>query len=142
MSTRRIETINNEIDRVSTQLRTTSERLRELADRLDRLQSERRTIEQQPRVSGSNTSDRRQDLVRETRYEVNDWVQVTNNYRGLHGTIGQIVELSGAFVNIRGEIGPGAGITFRKGVQNIVRVDPPVLHVDRELPTLRSATAQ
>ena len=106
------------------------------------MQSERRDIDSQSRSARTSGSSPPRDLLRETRYSINDWVLVTKFYRGFQGTIGQIVELSGAFVHIRGEIGPGAGVIFRKGVQNIIRVDPPTVNLDRELPTPRPSTAQ
>jgi preprotein translocase subunit YajC len=98
-----------EIQEITNRLRAASLETLTLTEQLQRITS-RRARQQQP----SPTIPRQ--------LAVGDWVVITNNHRGLRGTIGQVHKIHQQQVTIR----TPEGVFYNRGKQNVQQVPAPL----------------
>ena len=129
MDSRRLIAIGEELSNIVRQQQVHS------AD-LETLAGEARTLIEELAVI-ANTPPTVPPPAHQAEFKLGDWVEVTNTYRGLKGTVGKIVRFQGKYAEVEGTSGPGAGIKFLKGTDNLIHAASPEINIDQPLPTPR-----
>ena len=108
-----IETLVQDLEDLRIEFESRSEILQY---RLDRLRT-RESVSSSPKPVPIRSSSKQLSNP----FSINDVVRITNNYKGLKGTIGRVIKVTAKQVEI--EIDSGA--TFKKSVTTVEKIDPP-----------------
>lgn len=108
-----IETLVQDLEDLRIEFESRSEILQYRLDRLRTRESVSSSLKPVPIRSSSKQLS--------NPFSINDVVRITNNYKGLKGTIGRVIKVTAKQVEI--EIDSGA--TFKKSVTTVEKIDPP-----------------